>query len=54
MNNGLIVINKPSGCTSRDIVNMLCKILHTKSVGHIGTLDPLASGVLQIAVGNAT
>lgn len=54
MNNGLIVINKPSGCTSRDIVNMLCKILHTKSVGHIGTLDPLAEGVLVCLTGKYT
>ena len=54
MNNGLIVINKPSGCTSRDIVNMLCKILHTKSDGHIGTLDPLAEGVLVCLTGKYT
>lgn len=46
MNNEIIVINKEKGLTSRDVVNKLCKILHTKRIGHTGTLDPMAEGVL--------
>ena len=53
-NNGLLVINKPAGYTSRDIVNIVSKKLKTKKVGHTGTLDPLASGVLVICIGKAT
>ena len=53
-NSGIIVVNKPSGYTSRDIVNIVSKKLGTKKVGHTGTLDPLASGVLVICVGKAT
>lgn len=52
--NGIIVVNKPKGPTSRDIVNKICKILGTKQVGHTGTLDPLASGILIICVGRYT
>lgn len=52
--NGIILINKPSGITSRDVVNKVCRTLGTKKVGHTGTLDPLASGVLVICVGTAT
>ena len=52
--NGIIVVNKPSGMTSHDVVNKIRKILHTKKVGHTGTLDPLASGVLVICVNQAT
>lgn len=52
--NGIIVVNKPSGITSRDVVNSVCKILGTKKVGHTGTLDPLADGVLVLCVGKAT
>lgn len=52
--NGIIVVNKPSGITSRDVVNSVCKILRTKKVGHTGTLDPLADGVLVLCVGKAT
>ncbi len=51
--NGILVINKPLGYTSRDIVNIISKELNTKKVGHTGTLDPMASGVLVICVGNA-
>lgn len=50
--NGIIVVNKECGYTSRDIVNLVCKKLNTKKVGHTGTLDPLASGVLVLCVGN--
>lgn len=52
--NSLIVVNKPKGYTSRDIVNLVCKVLKTKSVGHIGTLDPLAEGVLVLLTGKYT
>jgi len=54
MNSGLLIINKPSGYTSRDIVNIISKELNTKKVGHTGTLDPLASGVLVITIGRYT
>ncbi len=54
MNSGVVLINKPLNFTSRDIVNIMCKKLKTKKVGHCGTLDPLASGVLVICFGNAT
>ena len=51
---GLIIINKPKGYTSHDVVNVLRKKLNTKKVGHTGTLDPNATGVLPILVGKAT
>ena len=50
----IYVIDKPKGLTSRDVVNQMGKILETKHLGHTGTLDPLATGVLVIAVGRAT
>ena len=50
--NGFLVINKDLGYTSRDVVNILSKALGTKKVGHTGTLDPMASGVLVLCVGN--
>lgn len=52
--NGILLINKPKDVTSRDVVNKISKILHTKKVGHTGTLDPLATGVLVVCVGSAT
>lgn len=52
--NGILVINKKSGMTSRDVVNQVGKILHTKKVGHTGTLDPMATGVLVLCLGKAT
>ena len=51
---GIILINKPSGMTSHDVVNKLRKILKTKKVGHCGTLDPDATGVLVVCVNKAT
>ena len=51
--NGIIVINKSIGYTSRDIVNKISKHFNTKKVGHCGTLDPGASGVLVICLGKA-
>ena len=50
---GFIVINKPLGYTSRDVVNVVGKCLMTKKAGHTGTLDPKASGVMVVAVGKA-
>ena len=52
--NGVIVVNKPKGITSRDVVNKLVKVFGTKSIGHIGTLDPMATGVLVCLVGKYT
>lgn len=52
--NGIIIVNKPKSVTSRDVVNEISKIVKTKKVGHTGTLDPLATGVLVICVGSAT
>ena len=52
--NGIIIVNKPIGYTSRDVVNIIGKQLKTKKVGHTGTLDPLASGVLVVTVGRYT
>ena len=52
--NGIIIINKPKGFTSHDIVNVLRKALNIKKIGHTGTLDPNATGVLPILIGNAT
>ena len=51
---GLIDLYKPRGCTSRDCVNAVSRNLRTRSVGHAGTLDPIAEGVLVVAVGAAT
>ncbi len=52
--NGVLVVNKPKGMTSRDVVNIVCKKLETKKVGHTGTLDPIAEGVLVLCIGKAT
>lgn len=51
---GVLVIDKPAGCTSHDVVQRVRRLLNTRRVGHAGTLDPLATGVLVIAVGEAT
>lgn len=51
---GLIVINKPSGYTSRATINVVAQVLKTKKVGHTGTLDPLATGVLVVTIGKYT
>ncbi len=52
--NGIIVVNKEKDMTSRDVVNIISKIFNTKKVGHTGTLDPLATGVLVICIGKST
>lgn len=54
MIDGFINLNKPAGMTSHDAVNIVRKIFGTKKVGHAGTLDPAAVGILPIAVGQAT
>lgn len=51
--NGILVVNKPAGLTSRDVVNIICKKFNTKKVGHTGTLDPIATGVLVLPIGKA-
>jgi len=52
--NGAFLIDKETGCTSRDVVNEIIKKVETSKVGHTGTLDPLATGVLVVCVGKAT
>ncbi len=52
--NGFLVINKDKGCTSHDCVKQIRKLLNTKKVGHMGTLDPEVTGTLPIAIGSAT
>ena len=51
--NGVIVIDKPKGVTSHDVVAMMRKQFGTRRVGHTGTLDPMATGVLPVCIGNA-
>ena len=51
---GLLLIDKPEGCTSHDVVRKVRRIYSTRKTGHAGTLDPLATGVLVVAVGDAT
>ena len=51
---GLLVVDKPRGVTSHDIVAAARGALHMKKVGHAGTLDPMATGVLVVGFGNAT
>ena len=52
--NGVLIIDKPSGLTSHDVVNRVRRILQQPSVGHLGTLDPLATGLLPLVTGNLT
>lgn len=51
--NGILIVNKPKGYTSRDIINIISKKLNTKKVGHTGTLDPIAEGLLVVPIGRA-
>jgi tRNA pseudouridine55 synthase len=51
---GILIVDKPSGCTSHDVVQRVRRALKQRSVGHAGTLDPLATGVLVVAIGEAT
>ena len=50
---GILIVNKPAGCTSHDVVNRVRKLYKTRRVGHTGTLDPMATGVLVVLVGRA-
>ena len=52
--NGLVIVDKPGGMTSHDVVNRLRKIAGEKSIGHLGTLDPMATGVLPLLLGKFT
>ncbi len=54
MIDGILVIDKPAGITSHDVVSRLRRILKTKRIGHTGTLDPFATGVLVMLIGQAT
>ncbi len=51
---GVIVVDKPAGWTSHDVVNKMRKLAGTRKVGHLGTLDPSATGVLPVVIGRAT
>ncbi len=52
--NGVLVIDKPAGMTSHDVVNRVRRVLNERSVGHLGTLDPMATGVLPLVLGRMT
>ena len=52
--NGVLVIDKPAGMTSFDVIRRVRRMVKTRRVGHAGTLDPMATGVLPVAVGTAT
>jgi tRNA pseudouridine55 synthase len=52
--NGVIIIDKPAGWTSHDVVNRMRRVLGQRSIGHLGTLDPLATGVLPLVTGSLT
>jgi tRNA pseudouridine55 synthase len=52
--NGIVIVDKPASPTSHDVVSRVRKILQQRSVGHLGTLDPLATGVLPLVLGNFT
>jgi tRNA pseudouridine55 synthase len=51
---GILIVDKPKGMTSRDVVNKVNDILGIKKIGHTGTLDPIATGVLVLCIGKAT
>ena len=51
---GILLVNKPIGMTSRDVVNILMKKFNTKKIGHTGTLDPFANGLLIITINKGT
>jgi tRNA pseudouridine55 synthase len=52
--NGVLVIDKPAGVTSHDVVSRVRRLLNERSVGHLGTLDPMATGVLPLVLGKLT
>lgn len=51
---GILIVDKPQGMTSHDVVSRVRRLVHTRKVGHAGTLDPMATGVLVIGIGKAT
>ena len=51
---GVIVVDKPEGLTSHDVVNRMRRLANTRKVGHLGTLDPMATGVLPLVLDRAT
>ena len=51
---GVIVVDKPGGWTSHDVVSKMRRIARTKKIGHLGTLDPIATGVLPLVLERAT
>lgn len=53
-NSGLVIVDKPAGWTSHDVVGRMRRLAKTRRVGHAGTLDPMATGVLVLGVGKAT
>lgn len=54
MSDGLVIVDKPAGLTSHDVVGRLRRLAHTRRVGHAGTLDPMATGVLVVGIDRAT
>ena len=54
MSNGFLVVDKPGGVTSHDVVAKARKSLNTRKIGHAGTLDPMATGVLVLGIGDGT
>ena len=52
--NGVLILDKPAGLTSHDVVNRVRRILQQRSIGHLGTLDPMATGVLPLVTGSLT
>ena len=54
MIDGILIIDKPAGITSHDVVDRVRRILGTRRVGHTGTLDPFATGVMVMLIGRAT
>ena len=52
--NGILIVHKPAGFTSRDVINVLNKKFNQKKIGHTGTLDPIATGVLVVCLGKYT
>ncbi len=52
--NGVLIVDKPAGPTSHDVINRVRRILGQRSVGHLGTLDPMATGVLPLVIGSLT
>ena len=51
--NGIIIINKPKSFTSFDVIAVLRRLLNQRKIGHMGTLDPMATGVLPILLGDS-